>query len=74
MKFVRVHMLKCRDQLQAQRYYNLPQEIASDLVFNGFATWADETKPAGPSEIKPAAPTEFKAKKKRNRAPMVRES
>lgn len=64
-------MLKSRDQLYAREFYNLPENIAIDLLMNGFAVKPDEP---GPSEIKPVAPTEFKAKKKQRRARTENES
>lgn len=64
MKYVRVTMLRSRDQLQAPFAYNLPRDFADTLVERGDAVMAatgpSEVKPAGPSEFKPSSPGEFK--------------
>jgi hypothetical protein len=65
MKRIQVKMLRSYDQLQARQFYNLPENIANDLLDRGYAALPDpwpvrETKPVGPSEIKPVEPSETK--------------
>lgn len=70
MDRIQIKMLRSRHQLAAGRFYNLPQDIADNLVARGYAElpapWpVRETKPVGPSEMKPAGPSEMKIAKKK---------
>jgi len=70
MKRIQVKMLRSVDQLQALQFYNLPENVAHNLIAQGYAVLPDpwptrETKPVGPSEIKPIEPSEFKVGKKK---------
>ncbi len=79
MNRLQVKMLRSRDSLVAGHFYNLPENIAQDLIRRGIAMIPDpwptrETKPVGPSEIKPIEPTELKVKKNSRRGQMEKES
>jgi hypothetical protein len=54
-------MLRTRDQLIKNEFYNLTPQLAEELVKEGYAVGPSEPpKPIGPSETKPAFPSELK--------------
>lgn len=76
---IQVKMLRSHDQLQARQFYNLPENVANNLIELGYAQLPDpwptrEIKPVGPSEIKPIEPLETKVKKNFRRERTAKES
>ncbi len=78
MDRIQIKMRRTKGQLVAGRFYNLPENIARDLMARGYAALPEpwpvrEAKPAGPSESKPIAPSEVKVKKNSQRGPTAKE-